>query len=116
MADNESLQNQGLLSPQDLQVWLAQEVRDSAKAHELRTKEATDFVTRYASGKLSAEGAAEALYRHDQRWGEALFGATATPGLSDDEIVQSIDRARKKMLDARAGSLSGLRQSERRTR
>jgi len=39
------------LTPTDLRQWLNQEVRDVMKAAELRIKDATDFVTLYATGK-----------------------------------------------------------------
>jgi hypothetical protein len=86
------------LSPEEMQGWLKEEIRDSSKAHELRIKEATDFVSAYASGTISAEEAAERLLRYDRRWGEALYGATASPGLSDKAILSAIDRARETAL------------------
>lgn len=79
--------------------WLMQEIRDSAKAHELRIREAVGFVTEYALGKISAE---EAVERHSQyldRWGEGLFGATAGKVTSDEEIIAAVDAARKSHLD-----------------
>jgi hypothetical protein len=86
------------LSPEEMQGWLKEEIRDLAKAHELRIKEATDFVTAYASGKISPEEATERLLRYDRRWGEALYGATASTDLSDEAILSAIDRARETAL------------------
>jgi hypothetical protein len=94
MADEEPIFKE-TLSPQEMQGWLREEIRDSAKAHELRVKEATEFVTAYASGKISAEEAADRLHQYDKRWGEALYGATASPGVSDEAIVRAIDKARE---------------------
>lgn len=84
-----------MLSPDEMKGWLAQEIRDSAKAHELRVREATDFVTAYASGKIGAEEASARLLRYDRRWGEALPGVTTTESLSDERILEAIDRARE---------------------
>jgi hypothetical protein len=89
------------LSVQEMQAWLAEEIRDSAKAHELRTKGAAEFVAAYAAGKLTPEEAAERLIQHDRRWGESLYGATATPGLSDEDILRTIDEARDEMFGER---------------
>lgn len=113
MADGELPIFKETLSPEELTVWLKQEIRDSDKAHELRVKEATGFVTAYASGKLSPEEAADCLYRYDKRWGEALFGASASPGLSDEAILSTIDKARDEMSGDHAGRfLSELRGSK----
>ena len=87
-----------IMTPEELKDWLAQEIRDSAKAHELRTKEVTEFVAAYSAGNISAEEAVERFRRYDKRWGEALYGVSAFPGTSDDEIVRAIDAAREEML------------------
>lgn len=109
MADEEPIFN-ATLSPQEMQGWLRDEIRDSAKAHELRAKEATEFVTAYASGKISAEEAEERLYQYDKRWGEALYGATASPGVSDEAIVRAIDKARETAFGRRTGKFGNERQ------
>lgn len=84
------------LSPQEMREWLSQEVKDATKALELRLKEATDFVTAYALGEISAAKAAESHWKYDQRWGEALLGATAAKGATDEQILAAIDRAHGK--------------------
>jgi hypothetical protein len=82
------------LSPQDVHEWAAQEVLDSGKAHELRVREATTLASDYSQGKISGEEAMERLRQFDRRWGEALFGASANTGMSDDEILAKIDETR----------------------
>lgn len=99
MDDQEAHDRAGTLSVKDMQGWLRDEIRDSAKAHELRVKDATAFVTEYTEGKLTPEQAMDRLVEHDRRWGEALPGATASPGLSDEAIVQQIDKARDELSD-----------------
>jgi len=79
-------------SAQDMQTWLAQEIIDSAKAFELRVREATGFVTAYSLGQLTPEQADEMHSRYEHRWGEALAGVNATPNLTDEEITLAIDR------------------------
>jgi hypothetical protein len=86
----------GYASPLEMQDWLLQEVKDSAKALDLRLREATDLVREYTTGKLSAQQAADALFRYQQRWGDALFGATAGREVTDDQILAAIDDARSK--------------------
>lgn len=89
----------GTMSVKDMQGWLREEIRDSAKAHELRVKDATELVTAYADGQLTTEEAMERLNQHDRRWGEALFGASAFPGLTDKEILDRIDAARTEQFE-----------------
>ena len=116
MSDDEAKASD-LLSVKEMQQWLSQEVRDTAKAHELRLKEANAFVADYASGVLNAEQAQEKLAAYDRRWGEALFGAAAVPGVTDEEIVNRIDRARAETrvdrLSTKFGSPRSGRQASR---
>ena len=101
MEDKGSPQGKGFLTPEEAQGWLKEEIRDSAKALELRVKEATTFVAEYAAGRLTPEEANDHLVRYDQRWGEALYGASAFPGCSDEEILKAIDKARDETLHTR---------------
>jgi hypothetical protein len=82
------------LSPKEMQDWLLQEVRDSAKAFELRVKEATEIASAYAQGQLSPKEAHERCWHYQQRWGEALYGTTAGDNVSDKTILEAIDEAR----------------------
>ena len=92
MTDKDSQRE--FMTPEEFQEWLKDEIRDSAKAHELRVQNATAFVTAYAEGKLTPEEAQDKLLAYDRRWGEALYGASVVPGLSDEAILQQIDAAR----------------------
>jgi len=94
VAERDAQNTSDTLSVQEMQGWLREEVRDSAKAHELRTKEATQFVEDYAAGRLTGEQAMDRLYAYDLRWGDVLPGTTATPGKPDDQILSEIDEAR----------------------
>jgi hypothetical protein len=84
-----------------MQRWLEREITDIQKAAELRIKEATRFVGAYARGELSAEQAADRTYEYDSRWGDALPGGFRSQGLTDEEILTTIDNVRVKqgMLD-----------------
>ena len=81
------------LTPQEIRNWLLQELRDSAKAHELRTKEATELATAYALGELSPAQANEMFLQYNDRWGETLPKTHAFKGATDDQILASIDKA-----------------------
>ena len=94
MPDKSLTEEYGQLSPQDLRNWLRHEIDDSAKAHELRIKEATEFVTGYALGELTADQALERLFRYEHRWGETLPGTHAFEHSTDEQVVQAIDRTR----------------------
>jgi len=100
MAGKHSEEGADFLTSQEMQEWLSQEVKDSAKAHELRVKEATAFVTAFANAEISPEEAMRRRLAYDQRWGDALFGATAAKGVSDEAILSSIDAAREQSLNA----------------
>jgi len=111
MSDDEAKAGD-LLSVKEMQQWLSQEVRDTEKARELRLKEANAFVADYASGALNAEQAQEKLAAYDRRWGEALFGAAAVPGVTDEEIVNRIDQARAETQRGHVGNvLASIRSS-----
>jgi hypothetical protein len=106
MSEKDLTKSDGFLAPSEFRGWLTQEIADSAKAHELRIKEATEFVNQYESGLISAEEANERLKRYDRRWGEALFGASAMGGISDDGIINAIDESRETQSQSPAGTHS----------
>jgi hypothetical protein len=102
MADEDDMwEKTGYLSPKEVQSWALQEQRDSAKAHELRVKSATEIATAYAKGELTPEQAQERMFEHDHRWGEALPGTHAFPASTDEHILASIDKVRGKYVSAR---------------
>lgn len=74
---------------------LKQNIVDSAKAHELRTKEITAILKKCESGELSVEAALALNDKYHERWGEALPGSRAYSGTSDERIIQDIDDTRK---------------------
>jgi len=86
-----------------MQDWLLQEIRDCAKALDLRVKEAADLVAEYAAGRLSPEQAADRLFTYQERWGDALFGATAGMHTTDEQILASIDSARAQQWSSQLG-------------
>jgi hypothetical protein len=101
MADQDDMWGKtGYLSPKDIQKWALQEITDSAKAHELRAKSATEIATAYALGELNPEQAQERLFQHDHRWGEALPGTHAFPASTDENILASIDKVRGKYVSS----------------
>jgi hypothetical protein len=79
------------LSPKDMQNWAEEEMKDSAKAHELRVKELKSLVADYNAAKVTPEEADDRMLRYGHRWGEALRGASAQDHLSDEQIVAKID-------------------------
>src|ERR1017187_2242772 len=80
-----------LYTPKEMRQWLEREVRDVMKAAELRIKDATDFVTAYAVGEISAKEAAERMARYDDRWRESILGVTIEEGMSNQEILRRRD-------------------------
>ena len=78
---------------------LKQNILDSAKAHELRTKELTAILGKCESGELSLAAALELSEKHHERWGEALRGARAYPDISDEKIIKIMDEVRQRRSD-----------------
>jgi hypothetical protein len=101
MPDESLTEKYGHLSPQDLRNWLLHEIADSAKAHELRVKEATEFVTAYAVGELTPDQALERLFQYEHRWGESLPGTHAADDSKNEQILAAIDRTRGKFTPLR---------------
>jgi hypothetical protein len=95
MGDNSMPTESGYASPEEMRGWLLQEIRDTTRSIDLRLKEATGFVEEYSNGTLSPEQAAERFFRYRERWGEALFGATAGKDTTDAQILAAIDEAHK---------------------
>jgi hypothetical protein len=58
-----------VLTPKDMKKWLGREVSNVMKQADLRVQEATDFVTAYALGEITAAEAAERLYQYESKWG-----------------------------------------------
>jgi len=81
--------------------WLHQEIKNSAKALELRVREATDFVTAYSAGEISPEQADERHSHYLHRWGEALPGAFVSQGTTDEQILAKIDSVKKPFVPPR---------------
>jgi hypothetical protein len=75
--------------------WLDQEIRDIAKANDLRLRQATDLVTAFALGDLTADEAEQRLLAYQTRWDEALPGVYASPSLTDEQILEAIDRTKR---------------------
>lgn len=102
MSESEELASQDTLSPKEMSQWVRQEVANSAKAFELRVKEAMDLATQYSAGEISPEEAQRRLVAFDRRWGEAMYGASVGKNISDEQILAKIDEARR---DAKRGFL-----------
>jgi hypothetical protein len=83
------------LSLKDMRQWAEYELKDVAKAAELRTREVNEIVSTYASGQLTPEEATKRCLQYEERWGEALPGATVGDGVSDEAILARIDEARR---------------------
>jgi len=110
------------LTPEDMRLWLRDEVRHVMKAADLQINDATDFVTAYLAGKLSPEQAAARMSRYDERWGEralevVMNGETTNrQDIADKEILTKLDAQRKREETSweesmsRIGNLAGKHQ------
>jgi hypothetical protein len=82
-------------SPEAMRGWLEREIADIRRAAELRIKDATRFVSAYASGEISAQEVENHSLAYEDRWGDVLPGVMRTQGLSDEEILARLDKARQ---------------------
>jgi hypothetical protein len=89
----EGLDESEHLTPKETQTWLQEEIAQLSKAMELRTKEATALATAFTKGEISAEEAGEQRWKYTQRWGEALPGVMSMNGMTDEQILATIDEA-----------------------
>jgi hypothetical protein len=99
-------------TPEEISKWAKQEIALSAKAFELRARDAKALATEYAAGDITAEQAGDRLSAYQHRWGDAMQGVYTTKGLSDEQLLATIDEAREKTrkLFAKRGSQSDLPQ------
>ena|ERR1700685_1455946 len=82
------------LTPEDMVGWLQQEIRDLSKATELRIKDATDFVTAYALGKITEEEIRQRRMAYLYRWGEEpVPGVDVQEGMTNEEVIKRLDAA-----------------------
>jgi hypothetical protein len=93
-----------LMSVPDMRQWANQELKDTAKAAELRARQVNALVDDYASGKLTSEEATLRYRQYQERWGEALPGATMNEGLSDEAILAKMDGVRRDLQETRRKS------------
>jgi len=84
-----------VLTPAELTRWAKQEYVNSAKAFELRAKEASDLATQYAAGEISAEQAKERFLAYERRWGDALYGVSSADNMTNEQILAAMDEARR---------------------
>jgi hypothetical protein len=108
----------GPLTPNEMRDWLAQEVRDLTKVLALRVRDATEFVTAYARGKITAEEATSRMLRYGSRWGDPLPGVNINEGMTDEEVLGRLDQRPPEPLmeDLRSRLNAELRESIRRGR
>jgi hypothetical protein len=82
------------LTPDEMRDWLRQEIRDLTKAFELRINDATDFVTSYALGEITASDASNRLSAYQHRWGDSpISGVTVRDNMSNSEILRKQEEA-----------------------
>jgi hypothetical protein len=97
MNDEASNEDEALLSPADMKLWLKIEARTARLVAALRIREAKSFVAEYASGRLSAEEEADLrLRQHEGKWGQGAKDEKVGWQLRDeaaDAVFQSrLDR------------------------
>lgn len=80
------------VTAQDYCVWVRNELKLEAKAHELRTKELNAILKDGESGQLSTEEMSQRTNKFTERWGNSLCHLMSAKGMSDEEIVSSIDK------------------------
>jgi hypothetical protein len=93
MPDNRRNDYGEFLSPKDVASWVRQEIADADKAHELRVKELAEIAHAYSAGEVTPEQADQLHTRYYERWGDALPSISTGPGVTDEQILKSLDDA-----------------------
>lgn len=94
LVDSKLPENETLTSA-DLLDWLRREVTDVHKAAELRIGDVTEIATAYALGEMTAEEANKRFHRYGRRWGEALPGIASSEGMTNEQIIKTMDEERE---------------------
>lgn len=83
------------LTPDEVRQWAQREMREAARALDLRARELFDLVDAYSSGRITPEKADELQSRYDHRWGEPFPGVVqgdiGDPPLTDERIIALMD-------------------------
>jgi hypothetical protein len=104
MAENSKAEDESdTLSVSDMNVILKHEIIAVMKAADLRLREFSGFTAEYAAGKITAEEAMDRYFHYQQKWGEALLGVPRAEGLSDAEIVATVNEAAGKYTSREEG-------------
>jgi hypothetical protein len=99
-------------TPDEMLLWLRDETNLVTKGAELRLRDATDFVTQYATGRMTAEEAHRRFGSYTTRWGDAIPGVADSRGKTDNEILKEVDERHQRLLrrpSGRGGQESPLR-------
>jgi len=94
MSPRRSPDNSESLTQDDVTAWLRQEIDHSRKATKLRIAGAREIAAAFAEKRISRKEAADQIYRHENRWGEALPGVWTTEGKTDQQILAELDETR----------------------
>lgn len=105
--------DEDLFSPEDIRQWARQETIDAKKALELRLRDIDAIEKPYSAGQITPREANEMYERYQERWGEALYGATVGDGAPDAKILANIDEARAITRAGMEKTLRGQRARER---
>ncbi len=116
MSQRRSVEQSKSLTQEDVEAWLRQEIDHSRKATELRIAGAKEIATGFAAKRIPPSEAADHIYRHENRWGEALPGVWTTEGKTDQRILGELDEARVRQRRRRehaGGTQTGTRGRDR---
>lgn len=98
MSPRRSPDNSESLTHEDVEAWLRQEIDHSRRATKLRIEGAREIAAAFAENRLSPKETADQIYRHENRWGEALPGVWTTEGKTDQQVLAELDEARVRQL------------------
>ena len=83
-----------VISSDDMNAILRDEVQEVMKAADLRIREIAAFTTAYAAGKITPEEATDKYMEHMDKWGDALPGVIRPVRyLTDEEITADMEKA-----------------------
>jgi len=88
----------GLLSPSDMSLWLQVEMRSVRMAARRRMREAKAIVDDYAAAKITPEEANSRLDAHEKQWGRGANDSAVGSAIHEN-AAQEIYERRRAMVD-----------------
>jgi hypothetical protein len=86
---------------EDMLDWLDWETANVMREAQLRIQDATEFTTRFASGRMGKEELDKRYSAYASRWPDPLKGVADSRGMTDEAIYEAMARIGEKDVQSR---------------